>query len=538
MKKAVTIIIILAIVAIGSWKVVSITRSRAEASQKVEEPLTAVEVQMAMRSAIREELSLVGNIVADSEVTVLPEVGGKLIHISVDEGSKVKKGEVIARIEDKELTLRVRQTEAALKAAAVAFDQARSLSEVNVRSQIAQAGAGLASAEAALEQVRDLAERKTLSQLEQAEAGLEALKANLKKARVGGRDEEKRQVEATVQQARASLDNAKADLERMENLYAKRGVSKQTLDAARMGAKVADAQYEAALQQLKMVETGAREEDIVALESQVKQAEAVLELAKSTAEARSWEKDIEIAQAGYNRAKAALESAKTLEKIKSWEAEISAAETMLEQAQVALELAEEALSNATVTAPIDGLISERFGDEGDMASPGAPLFTIVSMDKVKAVVNITESRIAGVSLDNIAYVSVEAFPDEQVEGRITMISPTLKIGSRTATAEITIDNPSHKLKPGMFASVTIPVKIHEDALIVRRSALIENETSGDRHLFVVNNGVAARRDIETGIMNGNIIEVLSGLLPGEKVVVSGQNYLDNDKPVRVVKISG
>ena len=107
--------------------------------------------------------------------------------------------------------------------------------------------------------------------------------------------------------------NAKTDLERIENLYAAGAVSKQTLDATRTGATVAEAQYEAASQQLKLVETGARDEDILAVESQVRQAESALDLARSMTETRSWEKDIEMAQAGYDQAKAGLETAEALE---------------------------------------------------------------------------------------------------------------------------------------------------------------------------------------------------------------------------------
>jgi RND family efflux transporter MFP subunit len=535
MKKVIVAVIILAIVAVGIWRVGKILKTRREAAQEVEKSPRAVEVQEVKRGTIQEELILVGNIDAASEVTVFPKVPGKIVQISVDEGSKVRKGETIAKVEDKELRLQVKQAEAAVEAANVGLDQARSLAEVRVRSQVAQAQAGFSSAEAALKQVQDLAKTRTLSQMEQAEAGLAALKANLKKIKDGARTEEKRQVEATVQQAKAGLDNARADLERIENLYAEGAVSKQTLDATRTGATVAEAQYEAALQQLKLVETGAREEDILAMESQVKQAEAGLELARSMTDTKSWEKDIEMAQAGYNQAKAGIETAKALEEAKSWEAEITAAETGLKQAEAALELAQEALSNATITAPISGIVSKRYLDEGGMASPAVPLFTIVDMDKVKAVVDVVEADLAKVSLNSEAFVSVEAFP-EQIVGQVTLISPTLKSISRTASVEITIDNPSHKLKPGMFAKVTLPVEVHEDAILVRRSAVLEDRISGGKSLFVINGNVSARREVETGLAKSDVIEILSGLQPGEKVVVSGQHYLEDGERVQVVKV--
>jgi RND family efflux transporter MFP subunit len=116
-----------------------------------------------------------------------------------------------------------------------------------------------------------------------------------------------------------------------------------------------------------------------------------------------------------------------------------------------------------------------------------------------------------------------------------MISPTLRAMSRTASVEITIDNSSHRLKPGMFARVTLPVEVHENAILVRRSAVIEDKTSGEKYLFTVKGDIATRRTVKTGFVKSDVIEILSGVEPGEKVVVSGQNYLEDSERVNVVK---
>ena len=128
-----------------------------------------------------------------------------------------------------------------------------------------------------------------------------------------------------------------------------------------------------------------------------------------------------------------------------------------------------------------------------------------------------------------------AFPEEKMTGKITLISQTLKAMSRTVSVEITIDNPSHKLKPGMFAKVNIPVKVQEDAIVVRRSAILEDKTSDEKHLFVINGNVAQKREIKTGIIRSDAVEILSGVKSGDKVVVSGQNYLKGGETVAVVK---
>jgi multidrug efflux pump subunit AcrA (membrane-fusion protein) len=105
MKKLLAVVIILAVVAVGIWRISQILKARREASQKVEESPPAVEIQEVARGTIKEELSPVGNIVAASEVTVFPKVPGKVVQILVDKGNRVRKGGVMAKIEDKELRL-------------------------------------------------------------------------------------------------------------------------------------------------------------------------------------------------------------------------------------------------------------------------------------------------------------------------------------------------------------------------------------------------------------------------------------------------
>ncbi|MGQ9607742.1 MAG: efflux RND transporter periplasmic adaptor subunit [bacterium] len=538
MKKIVAIIILAFVAFVGIWRVSVILKTRAQAKQKGEEILTVVEVEPVKQGTIQEKLSLVGNIVADSEVTVYPKIAGKIEQIFVDEGSNVTKGSVLAKLEDKELLLRVKQAEVALNTAKIVYEQTKALAEVKVKAQVAQAEAAFISADAARKQVRDLAKTRVSSQLESATAGLEALKTNLKKIKDGARPEEKKQIQATVQQAKANMDNANADLDRMQKLFDEGAISKQTLDAAKTRATVASAQYEAAQQQLKLVETGAREEDIRAMELQVKQAESGLEVAKVMAETRSWEQDIQTAEAHFNQAKAGLETAKALEKAKSWEAEIASAEAAVKQAETALELAKEALSYATITAPISGTISKRSLDVGSMANPAIPLFTIVNVKNVKAIVDITEANLYRISPSSKVSVSVAGLPD-WLTGQITLISPIIKPGSRTAEVEISIDNSSQKIKPGAFARVDIILDTHYNVFLVRRSAILEdkiNSNSTIKYVYVLEGNKSVRKNIETGIIQSDIAEVLSGLNRGENVIVSGQNQIKDGEKVKLASI--
>lgn len=533
MRRVIITIIIITFLALGIWRISTTVRARMRASTAQAELPVAVEVEKVSQGSISEELNLIGNVKADHEVNVFPKIAGRIERIFVEEGARVSKGTVLAKLEDKELLLRVRQAEIALNTAKVAYEQAKALSEVKVRSQVAQAQAGFVSAEAALKQVMDLSEARVVSQLESAEAGLTALKANLKKIKDGARVEERKQIEATVQQAKANMENALADKERIERLYNEGAVSAQTLDAAKTRAEVAKAQYEAASQQLKLVETGARPEDILAMESQVRQAEAGLELIRKTVQTKSWEQDIRMAQARYDQAKAVLDTAVAMERAKSWEAEIAAAEANVKQAETALELSKEALGYATITAPIDGIVSKREFDAGNMANPAMPLFTIVNMNTVKVIVEVPESSLHKVSRNSKIKIYA-AGVDEPIEGQISLISPVIKQASRTASMEILIDNSKGLLKPGSFVKVNIVTDFKENTLLVRRSAVLEDkENTEDKYVFVVENDKSFKKKVKTGIANGDMVEVIDGLRSGEKVIVSGQNQVKDGTNVKI-----
>ena len=358
------IIILIILIAIAAIFIRSATRQRSSETEAVAATIKAVEVMKAPRGEIRSELQLSGTIEANSRVTVFPEVPGKIIQMDVDEGARVVKGQTLAIVEHAELGLQVRQAEAALRAAKTAFDQSQRLAEIRVKSQIDQAKAQLTSATVSLQQVEDLSQTRTTSQVDQAKAGLESLRANLEKIKRGARDEDLRQAEAALAGAKASLTNARSNHKRMKKLFENGAISKQSFESAKTQLDIAKSQYEVANEQRALIQNGAREEDIQAMAAQVAQAEAALKLAYAQADTKTWEKDKALAQSQVAAARAALEAAEALASAKSWEAEIIAAETAMEQAKVALSLAQERLGDATITAPIAGILSARLSGFG------------------------------------------------------------------------------------------------------------------------------------------------------------------------------
>ena len=283
MKKVfIGILIVLAIAAI-----ISLPRFLKPEKPAIQEAqatvLKPVEITKAKRGEIRSELELSGTIQAESQVSVFPKVAGRLVVLNVDEGDRVEKGTSLAVVEHEELKLSVQQAEATLEAAETAYAQTKQLAEVRVNSQIAQAEAQFRAAEIALQQVVDLSEIRTVTQIEQAQAALESLVANLQKIKSGARDEDRRQAQAGLSQADASLANAKSNHERMVQLFQNGAISQQSLESAKTQLDVAVAQHRIASEQLQLIDNGARTEDIQAMEAQVEQAEASLRLAETQA---------------------------------------------------------------------------------------------------------------------------------------------------------------------------------------------------------------------------------------------------------------
>ena len=154
----------------------------------------------------------------------------------------------------------------------------------------------------------------------------------------------------------------------MLRLFENGAISQQSLEGVKTQLDIAAAQHKIASEQLLLIDNGARAEDIQAMEAQVQQAEASLRLAQTQASTKTWEKDIELAQSQVETTRAGLISAEALENAKSWEAEITSAKTARTQAEVALKLAKKRLKDATINAPISGIVSKRHLDLGGMGS--------------------------------------------------------------------------------------------------------------------------------------------------------------------------
>ena len=225
--------------------------------------------------------------------------------------------------------------------------------------------------------------------------------------------------------------------------------------------------------------------------------------------------------------------------------QFDAIEAQATQARAAYLSAKSQLSDATVTAPISGIIGKRYFEAGDMAAPTMPVASVVQMDRVKIKVDATETDLGKLNVGQKAEITVRSYPERIFTGKLTRISPVLDPLTRMATVEIMLDNAEKLLKPGMFARAEIITGVLTDVVVVPRDVVIESTTlksvdgkdtvSKNYFVYVVNDSSRAeQRKLEVDYVNHQNIAVRSGIKLGEKLVVAGQNNLREGSSVLVV----
>ena len=183
---------------------------------------------------------------------------------------------------------------------------------------------------------------------------------------------------------------------------------------------------------------------------------------------------------------------------------------------VSKKLAEVMLSYAVIESPVNGWITSKFIEAGDMASPGRPLFVIDDLSRVKVTINVPESVVVGLSAGQDAAVTIDVL-GQVTPGTIDRILPTGDPMSRTFDVEMVLDNAEGTIKSGMFARASFNIGTR-DAILIPASAIVDRgQLTG---VFVVNDGKAALRWVKLGARLGDSAEVLSGLRAGERLLVA------------------
>ncbi|MQL51544.1 HlyD family efflux transporter periplasmic adaptor subunit [Desulfofundulus thermobenzoicus] len=355
----------------------------------------------------KQDLIIDGTVEAQ-EVDVSIKIPGRIESIAVNEGDKVKAGQVLAYIDAREIKDKRDQAQAALDLARAQYEKAKN--SLTLQEKVSEADVQMAAA--ALEQAR----------------------AQYDKALNGPRAQQVEQARAKLKEAQAALDVAEKTYQRTKELYASGVIPQQTLDEVK-------AKYDAAQQEMRYAQ------EAVSLLEEGTQAE-----------------DIRTAAAAVQQARAALakaEASKIQDLLANNSVQMAAAD--LKRAQATLAEAQANLDEATVKAPCDGIIVAKNVNTGEMVTPGMPIFTIQQPEKNWVNVKVKETIVGQLKEGQEVTMTSAGFPGKTFNGRIEAIRQKPDFATRRATndrgdkdlitynVKIRLDNP--ELKAGMTVTV-------------------------------------------------------------------------------------
>lgn len=191
------------------------------------------------------------------------------------------------------------------------------------------------------------------------------------------------------------------------------------------------------------------------------------------------------------------------------------------------------LENTYLRSPINGVVTARNYDKGDMYSMAQPIFVVEQIVPVKMLINISESYFTQVHQGMEFDIDVDAYPGEMFKGTVNLIYPTISSTTHTFPVEVVSPNADQRLRPGMFARVTACFGINH-SVVVPDMAVVKQQGSGEHFIYVLNaDNTVTYTKVELGRRLGSRYEILSGINEGDIIVTEGQARLKNGMTVSV-----
>lgn len=192
------------------------------------------------------------------------------------------------------------------------------------------------------------------------------------------------------------------------------------------------------------------------------------------------------------------------------------------------------VENTQLISPINGVITARNYDNGDMYSGGNPVLVVEQISPVKLIVNVSENYFPKVKKGAPVEVKLDVYGDEKFEGKVNLVYPTIDAATRTFPVEVTVNNVNQRIRPGMFARVTMNFGT-ANHVVVPDMAVVKQAGAGDRYVWIYNDGKVSYNKVELGRRMDTEYELLSGVENNSQVVIAGQKALLNGMEVVVEK---
>ncbi|HVX67420.1 MAG TPA: efflux RND transporter periplasmic adaptor subunit [Bryobacteraceae bacterium] len=191
----------------------------------------------------------------------------------------------------------------------------------------------------------------------------------------------------------------------------------------------------------------------------------------------------------------------------------------LEQARSAFESAQKRLRDTVVRAPVTGEIQRKIARPGAYVEPPTPVFSLVDNRRLELESPVPTADLAPIRPGQKVAFTVNSYPGETFEGRVIEVNPAVEAETRAAKVRIRVENAAGKLKAGMFAQGEILTGVEAQAIVIPAVAVYRDDhASKQSHVFVVDNGKAARREVRIGREQGSTLEITDGLRPGELLI--------------------
>ncbi|HRK22502.1 MAG TPA: efflux RND transporter periplasmic adaptor subunit, partial [Fimbriimonadaceae bacterium] len=533
--KKIWIYVVVAAMAIGGY---TVFRGGAEDSAEIEYRFAPVAKGELVRS-----ISATGMVVALTSVDVKSKAGGKIVQLAVEEGTFVKKGDLIAIIDPSDTQAVYDQAAADLRSTQARADQARK----NYELQIAQSETAIQDATVALAAARSRLARAELeakrqptmstSSVNSATAALNSAKEAQSKYDTVTAPQLRSDAAGSERRTKAELDAAQAEFERQIDLQRRGYVSQAAVDRARSSLEAARASHENARQRLSTLDREISAEKKT-LQLDVDRATAAL------AQANAGSSDVDIVKQNLIEARQSVRQAEIdLQQARDAKitndvrrSDIQAATASTVRSRVSLENAKVQLDSTTVVAPRDGVVTLKYLEEGTIIPPGTSTFaqgtSIVQVSDVSRMFvecAVDEADIGQVKKGQRTRIVTEAYPGMVLEGVVERVNPAAVTEQNITAVKVRVEVISKEnmsLLPGLTATVEFLTMVKPDVLVLPSQALIRE---GEK-TFVRVKGAGpdgdkkpVRKEVQIGEQGNEGIEVISGVAEGEEVVVAELN---------------
>uniref|UniRef100_A0A7C1JXA8 Efflux RND transporter periplasmic adaptor subunit n=1 Tax=Caldilinea aerophila TaxID=133453 RepID=A0A7C1JXA8_9CHLR len=476
MKRFFVVLMVVALVGAGGWYIYD----RYIAPVQAQSNTPTYETFVVQRGSIASTVSATGSIEPNNQVSLVFRNIGTVNEVLVEVGQPVQRGQLLAQLDVTDLTLALANAKVSQEIAAAQLAKLEAppdpMDVAAAQAAVEVAQAGVASAEAAL-------------------ASAQAAYRNL----FAGPSEAQQVInEAQLRQAEIALKQAQQAYNKIRDLPdAGMYPQAQQLEQATANYELAKAQVAKTTEPV----------------SEAQRAQALNQIAQAQSAIRQAQAQVVNARNNLNKL---LEGPK--------EEDLTIARAQLKQAQLNVLQAENALANARLIAPIDGVVSQVNIKAGEIANNARPAIVLTDLSRFKMKVLVDEIDVRQVAVGQPVRLSVDALPGAEITGKVTEISPTASNVGGVVAYEVTVvpDPTEEPLRVGMSATAIITTANVDDVVLAPNRFITIDRTTGEAYVFKMVNGEPVRQRVELGLRNERESQILAGLQEGDQIALVTQ----------------